>query len=85
MKVQNGTKDRGAGSLRQANLDADAYPGADVINFSMASSTQLRSAALAGFVAFTFNGPVPPAGADFITAMATDPMSNTSEFSAAAS
>jgi hypothetical protein len=40
---------------------------------------------VAGLAAFTFNHPLPPAGANFITATATDPTNNTSEFSAAAS
>lgn len=36
--------DSGAGSLRQALLDANAVPGADVVNFSVAGSIQLNSA-----------------------------------------
>ncbi|HEV3343739.1 MAG TPA: right-handed parallel beta-helix repeat-containing protein [Pirellulales bacterium] len=40
---------------------------------------------VAGLAAFTFNHPLPPAGANFITATATDPTNNTSEFSAAMS
>jgi hypothetical protein len=39
----------------------------------------------AGVATLTFFGPLPPNGADFITATATDPLNNTSEFSAAAS
>lgn len=39
----------------------------------------------AGEVEFTFTGPLPPLGADFITATATDPDDNTSEFSVAIS
>jgi hypothetical protein len=39
----------------------------------------------AGVATFTFLGPLPPSGADFITATATDAAGNTSEFSAAAS
>jgi hypothetical protein len=38
-----------------------------------------------GYTAFTFFGPLPPTGADFITATATDPNNNTSEFSNAVS
>jgi hypothetical protein len=38
----------------------------------------------AGFVAFAFNGPLLPDGASFVTATATDPLDNTSEFSAVA-
>jgi hypothetical protein len=34
-----------------------------------------------GLATFTFQGPLPPAGANFITATATDPINNTSEFS----
>jgi hypothetical protein len=34
----------------------------------------------AGFVAFTFNAPILPNGASFVTATATDPQNNTSEF-----
>jgi parallel beta-helix repeat protein len=37
----------------------------------------------AGVAAFTYNGTRPPAGASFITATATDPNNNTSQFSAA--
>jgi hypothetical protein len=36
-----------------------------------------------GLATFDFFGPLPPAGAHFITATATDPTNNTSEFSAA--
>lgn len=39
----------------------------------------------AGVAAFTFLGPLLPSGAHFVTATATDPNNNTSEFSAAAS
>ena len=39
----------------------------------------------AGFVAFTFDASRPPAGARFVTATATDPNNNTSEFSTAVS
>ncbi len=39
----------------------------------------------AGTAAFTFYGQHPPAGASFITATATDPLNNSSEFSAAVS
>jgi trimeric autotransporter adhesin len=38
----------------------------------------------AGIATFTFFGPLPPTGANFVTATATDPANNTSEFSAAA-
>ena len=38
-----------------------------------------------GYTAFTFFGPLPPTGFDFITATATDPNNNTSEFSNAVS
>ena len=38
-----------------------------------------------GYAAFTFFGNAPPAAASFITATATDPDNNTSEFSAAIS
>jgi hypothetical protein len=38
-----------------------------------------------GHAAFTFLGPLPPGGAGFFTATATDPSNNTSEFSAALS
>jgi hypothetical protein len=38
----------------------------------------------AGFAAFTFDAPLPPSGASFITATATDSNNNTSEFSAPA-
>jgi titin len=39
----------------------------------------------AGFVSFTFNGPLLPTGANFVTATATNPQGNTSEFSRAES
>jgi hypothetical protein len=39
----------------------------------------------AGVASFTFYGPLPPSGSNFITATATDPNSNTSEFSNAIS
>jgi hypothetical protein len=39
----------------------------------------------AGLASFTYDGPLPPAGATFFTATATDPKDNTSEFSAAIS
>jgi hypothetical protein len=42
----------------------------------------LVSTNAAGVAAFAFNGLLPPSGADFITATATDPAGNTSEFSA---
>lgn len=38
-----------------------------------------------GVATFTFNGPAPPAGYPYITATATDPNNNTSEFSASMS
>jgi len=39
----------------------------------------------AGLASFTYDGPLPPVGATFFTATATDPKDNTSEFSAAVS
>jgi hypothetical protein len=39
----------------------------------------------AGEAAFIFLGPLPPSGANFITATATDQNNNTSEFSAVVS
>src|SRR5580704_5904725 len=38
--------DSGAGSLRQAILNADNQPGADLINFSVAGTIRLTSGAL---------------------------------------
>ncbi len=35
-----------------------------------------------GLATFTFFGPVPPNGAEFVTALATDPLNDTTEFSA---
>jgi hypothetical protein len=45
--------------------------------------SQVVSADATGSAAFAFFGPLPPTGSPFVTATATDPNNNTSEFSAA--
>jgi hypothetical protein len=51
------TNDAGAGSLRQAVLDANANPGPDVINFSIAGTINLTSGQILISESVTINGP----------------------------
>lgn len=51
------TNDAGAGSLRQAVLDANANAGADIINFSVNGTIQLTSGHMIVTGQLTINGP----------------------------
>jgi predicted outer membrane repeat protein len=57
--VVSNLSDSGAGSLRQAILDANAAPGADVIDISVAGTVSLLSALPAIIDAVTIQGPGP--------------------------
>ncbi len=51
------TNDAGAGSLRQAVLDANANPGADIVNFSITGTINLTSGQILVSGELTIDGP----------------------------
>ena len=71
--------DGGNGSLRDAIQDANSNPGLDLIHFNIPSATVTTDAN--GHVDFSAVLPVAVANRRLVSATATDPGNNTSQFS----